>query len=376
MKSSFARNIALVIASVGLMSACSSEKSPVGDSIDMANFAEPTHTLTETLLITEDEDFFFGSINYVQPTTKGHVIAADITAKMLHVFDANGDRIGTIGKEGSGPGEFRNISKAYLTVGDTLFVADPNSARITAFKESSSGVWDVVYEIPIIRDDGQIASSFIHLGEGDLIGQGSAFVMVMPGGADAPEPSLFTLGRDGKAIGESFANFRRRDVKIESGTNFVTAYGILFGRGGYVKESRDAIHIGNSEFFGATTINAKGDTIAHFQIPFATRLVTEDEIIERTGGADSDYYKSIRDVIPDTRPAFDGYNADFEGNIYFQLENITDEHHLWLVFNPEGDFVKSFHIKKGITIHHIKDGKLYCTGDIDGEPVIIVYSLG
>ena len=134
-------SIPLLLVSILTISCGDSEKTAQSEIIDPANFTEPTHTATQVVLIEETDDFFFGNIRTVQPTSKGDILVGDFTAMKFWVFNQNGDLVGEIGKEGSGPGEFKQLGKAYVGHNDTLFVMDWSNARISAFTESSPGKW-------------------------------------------------------------------------------------------------------------------------------------------------------------------------------------------------------------------------------------------
>jgi hypothetical protein len=366
-----------VIISLVLLTNCSGKPDAIGEMIDPANFTETTHKLSEVLIIQEDDNFFFGQISTVQPTSRGHILVGDITAKKFHIFDQNGNRIGEIGKEGSGPGEFQQMGTSVLTTGDTLMVMDWSNARITAFTQENPGKWARNYDIPVARTPGGNLSGFFHLAGEPLIGLYQTFVMPASAGGtdDPPKPSLGVFNRAGERVGDPIASLRNTDTKINMGTNFVTVYSIPYGRSGQVRDSEKALHVANTEHFGALTINVQGDTLAFFQHPVVTRPVTEEMIVTLTQGANTEYYQAVRESIPDTRPAFDSFMTDNKGNVYFRFDNVSEDEHLWLMFTQDGEFQKSFKIIKSATIRRIKNDQIYCSGDIDGEPIVVVYQI-
>lgn len=376
MKVYFIRPLMVLISFV-ILTNCSGKSDSIGEMIDPANFAETTHKLSEILIIQENEEFFFGQISTVQPTSRGHILVGDITAKKFHVFDRNGIRIGEIGKEGSGPGEFQQMGSSIMTSGDTLMVMDWSNARITAFTQENPGRWVRNYDIPVTRTPGGNLSNFFHLTGEPLIGQYNTFAMPASAGgtADPQKPTLNAFNRAGERVGDPITSFRNTDSHINMGTNFVTIYSIPFGRSGQVRDSENALHIVNTEQFGALTINAQGDTLAYFRHPVVTRPVTEDMIVNLTQGANTEYYQAVRESIPDTRPAFDSFMTDNIGNLYFRFDNVSEDEHLWLKFTQDGKFQKSFRINKTATIRRIKNDQIYCSGDIDGEPIVVVYQI-
>ena len=90
------------------------------------------------------EDLRLGSAEAEGPTLFGEVAAVEVDplgriwvlerhAKELRVFGPDGAHVRTIGRQGAGPGEFRDpIGLAWAPDG-TLWVADPGNARFTVF---------------------------------------------------------------------------------------------------------------------------------------------------------------------------------------------------------------------------------------------------
>jgi len=73
---------------------------------------------------------FFSPTHSVR-THSGHLVVADANPRSIKVFDAAGAFVGTIGREGSGPGEYR-----YIQLGvdlDTVVVFDPIQRRVMRF---------------------------------------------------------------------------------------------------------------------------------------------------------------------------------------------------------------------------------------------------
>jgi hypothetical protein len=81
----------------------------------------------------------FGEIGAVEADSLGRIWVLERQAKELRVFDARGRHVRTIGREGEGPGEFRDpIGLAWAPDG-TLWVVDPGAARFTVF--DSAGLY-------------------------------------------------------------------------------------------------------------------------------------------------------------------------------------------------------------------------------------------
>ncbi|MBC7895111.1 MAG: 6-bladed beta-propeller [Cytophagaceae bacterium] len=73
----------------------------------------------------------FTGVQGAMRASNGLVAVADGGANELRVFDARGAFVRTIGRKGSGPGEFDRLI-TFVRSGDTMFVVD-NSARLNVY---------------------------------------------------------------------------------------------------------------------------------------------------------------------------------------------------------------------------------------------------
>ncbi len=81
----------------------------------------------------DDPWSFFGAVSAVRAFEDGGFVVADGQSGELHFFDADGEVVGSAGGRGEAPGRFRSISAIPLVAGDTLWVWDAPSARVSAF---------------------------------------------------------------------------------------------------------------------------------------------------------------------------------------------------------------------------------------------------
>lgn len=75
-----------------------------------------------------------GSIGWVRDLAladDGTIAVADLDPVTVHLFDADGNWLRNIGRQGSGPGEFEDAFVAWL--GDTLLVQDRRTSRVNRF---------------------------------------------------------------------------------------------------------------------------------------------------------------------------------------------------------------------------------------------------
>lgn len=112
----------------------------------------------------------------------GRLYVSQSSDREIRMYDAGGDLLGTIGREGEGPGEFRGISWMSLR-NDTLYTSDNGLGRLTAF-DLEGGLLGSV----------QWSSEMQSGGEGYGFGPGTPQVLLDDGTA-LLRPPMFVAGR-------------------------------------------------------------------------------------------------------------------------------------------------------------------------------------
>ena len=62
----------------------------------------------------EDSDFLLASLTDAAFDPSGNICIVDFRQKNLHIFDPQGNWLHTYGREGEGPGEFRDARKLFF----------------------------------------------------------------------------------------------------------------------------------------------------------------------------------------------------------------------------------------------------------------------
>jgi len=98
--------------------------------------------LEEVMTIGEaagNPDYQFGQIAGIAITSDGQIVLVDQQAQQLKVFDPTGTYVRTIGRAGSGPGEFGpGVGPVLIGRGDTLIVPDLGNQRVNILKSDGS----------------------------------------------------------------------------------------------------------------------------------------------------------------------------------------------------------------------------------------------
>jgi hypothetical protein len=78
---------------------------------------------------------WFGSLQWGVITADGTWVVADGRRTALHLIRPGGSHR-LVGRRGDGPGEFRALSRLWVTPGDTISVFDVGSGRVTSFNSN------------------------------------------------------------------------------------------------------------------------------------------------------------------------------------------------------------------------------------------------
>lgn len=123
-----------------------------GDTVivrTLAGSAWPGPALVEELrlgALEGAEEEMFGPNLALAPDGRGGVYVFDGAAPALRHFDREGRYTRTLGREGSGPGEYRDVALGLAVLDDgRLFMRDPRNARINIYNAAGdpAGQWPV-----------------------------------------------------------------------------------------------------------------------------------------------------------------------------------------------------------------------------------------
>ena len=121
----------LTIAIPLTLAGCADEPPAAASPWSLGTSGLPRATLVEELrLDAQAEDFSAVSFIYVGPD--GRMAIPLRQDRQIRIYDAAGERIGAVGREGEGPGEFSFVGRVGF-IGDTLWANDRQLGRVTFF---------------------------------------------------------------------------------------------------------------------------------------------------------------------------------------------------------------------------------------------------
>lgn len=119
--------------------------SPPGDVVFAELAPEPALSIG---LLDGPEELLFGDIESVARDAKGNVIVADGQALEIRVFGPDGGWVRSLGREGEAPGEFLDLTGAWVLSDGGILALDYRLDRITRFGAEDASVRTATFSNP------------------------------------------------------------------------------------------------------------------------------------------------------------------------------------------------------------------------------------
>lgn len=305
--------------------------------------AEPT---LEIGLTNGEAAYQFGQVSGAVRLSDGTLVVADGQSSQLRFFDRSGRHVRTVGREGGGPGEFKNLNPL-TAMGDSLVVGDQINQRVTVFAPDGSLVRAVPLEAPgsdgFLRPVGSLRDGSLLVVSGGMSREGasngvsrdSVTILRLPSGG-APRP----LGR-----------FAGDEMFTQGDGGAVMVSPRAFGLSAEVVAVPDGFFYGATDSYRIGRYDAEGKLLRLINMQREPRKVTPDDIERykerrREAFAQSGRRAQARQILerslaamtfPETLPAYGEMRADPAGNLWVSdYQTTPDDPGKWTVFNPEG----------------------------------------
>lgn len=327
---------------VGVLSACSSAET-------LPEFSEWTKTADEERVPAERPGSCFAPGDVVAAfeadelswilgakiLVDGRVVAADGLRHSL-LFFADGTPPRSVGRQGSGPGEFENLRGLFLS-GDTILAWDLRARRITALSDDGDLLWtrtlDVSYDEWTGSFRGRMGSGYYPLiataspaaGVEGSFRDVTVILIATPGGEVVPGPGFPSAYRFSAREGRGW----RTHEQIFSPDIFMTVAG-------------DVAWIGDSSSGEIASMGPTGEAIRVLRLDVTRRRATADMVeaerraIASTGGGTA--LERIANEIParEALPVFEALRGSSDGRlIVVEYAAETDEVSRTWIIDPE-----------------------------------------
>jgi hypothetical protein len=281
----------------------------------------------------------FGSIAAVEVDPNGRLYVFDRQALELRVFDPTGRHIRTIGREGGGPGEFKQVIGMAWGPDRNLWVVDPGNSRISSFDTSGAYVTGhrTIGNVIISPWPGgfDLEGNFYNYGIDTEADPNRQLVLLRY------NPSMEPVDTFRLPIGEREGEFfvlRSENAIMQSRVPFTADFQWKF-----IPVPRPEIWVANTGEYRILQQSLEGDTVRIISRDYEHLPVTAADVeaavedlrwFTRQGG------KIDRTRFPSTKPAINTFFHDDVGRTWVSpVTSEEDRGRIWDVFDPEGRYL-------------------------------------
>jgi hypothetical protein len=295
----------------------------------------------------------------------GTVVVANVGTFELRLFDAGGAHLRSVGREGDGPGEFRNLRLAGSFAGDSLLAYDMRLRRATVFTADLTLVRsntipearETTRSVGVLSDGSFVlARSPASVSAGGLARMPWSIDVLTPEGEVRVSLGVFP-GSEGYAV-----------VPPDGG---YTGIGVPFGRDVAFAVGRDRIVVGTDDAFSFRHYDASGAVVRVIRLDQQSAPVDPAElesiiagIRSRDIGRLTPYRDQALAEMPrhTTKPAFRSPLIDRDLNLWVRsYANSFPGSASWTVFDPEGKLVALVELPGILEVLDVTETQLLAT---------------
>lgn len=356
---------------------CTSEKEPVSDLSSIP----PEIQEIENLTIIDNEPEFkvtfadsqrygeiyipslppapvlaYGAQNVVDGT--GHVFRYDQNDVVIKKYSPSGELVGTIGREGRGPGEFVRIA-ALQVYDEQLKVYDADLMRISFFDiESREQVRSFLLEYESWDIEG---AKYLFPRTFTMIGNQRYLVSVQTEKEEGERYSAYYLVNEvNEIISEKIVETQNKTTHIgNTKAGYRAGITLPFSdRGEIVMSNSGHIYHMNTGEFLIRKYNIEGELEKAFYMPFEKDPLEEQEVLDQ-------YHPNMHPVFddveyPETWPAIEQILIDDENRMWVAaIVNDKTIHQWFIIDETSGDLLATFDWPRSKKVFAIQNGKLY-----------------
>lgn len=320
----------------------------------------------------------------------GSVIVAESRPSQLNVYGPDGMFVRSIGREGSGPGEFQ---AAFIAVrGDTLIVQDPSNARLTlidwrrgttlATQLSTCCYWSAVD----VDRDGRAWLRMMSPLPDSSVPYGQGYIrQPMAGG---PSDTAFVYERAGLPRANPWV------LRVGTQTRLSTSVP-LAPQAHFVVEPRGYVLTGWSGEYSLRVSRTGRDTVAVFGRQWTAGSVSpaeKDRLYEATVKRVAEPGEQWNEVavrnsfdkalIPSVRPAYEYLHADEAGRRWVRLSDADSSRVRFDLFDAEGRWLDSLGVARAEWLENPWGPSDFGANEVaiavegqDGRPLIRVFAI-
>lgn len=291
-----------------------------------------------------EEAEVFASVSGLEADDEGRIYVLDRQVNQLRIFSPEGVHVRSVGRTGSGPGEYQSANGLEWLSADSLLVIDQEGNRYSVLSREGDYVRSVsrrlgfygwvfrgglveglVHEQSGVRDGDDYLPAYLR---NPIRGPGL-------GGAEPPLGDTVLLPVPQAPLYESFS-VRTERGGMSMGVPFAPSSVYHLDREGTVWHG----HGGEFRVFRSTVT---GDTLTEIVLASDPTPVTEAEVMEWEAGPSVQQFREMggdldMGRIPESKPYFDGLYMDADGFLWVSVPSAPGQVVLAIV-DPEGRYL-------------------------------------
>lgn len=286
-------------------------------------------------------EYTFGEVAGVTVGADGRIYVGDTQALEVRVYSPEGQFLRRFGRDGEGPGEFRNISGLARAPGG-VGVLDGRLARVTVFDADGAVVRTVRIERPYLIFEHGAAMAF------DDRGRYYDRTLIPAQQGLGGQIGVVTYGPDGAVLDSAVVGSQARDqVLVERDGRAIMSFPRPFSPRPWLALGTDGtIYFTEGDAYRIVQVSPADDTLRVIRRRLRPRPVTEADrdsaraIIEGRYRRAADMPAPPGIAIPDVKPVIADLTVDALGNLWVQsFPDPSWPRYEWWVHDPDGRYL-------------------------------------
>ncbi|HEX6040003.1 hypothetical protein [Longimicrobium sp.] len=317
-------------------------------------------------------DAEFTSVTAMDVDSRGLVYVGDWYRQQLTVLNPDATVLRTLGRRGSGPGEFRSIRGVQVLPGDSILVYDPSLARVSVYAQTDSAP---AYSVTL-RTSGAAPFQLwrIPADSGYVALFRPTFMFSEGQAARNRRDVLRVLARDG-ATRTTIKEFPSKSFLV-AGTSVTPN---PFGREGLVAvDARGSILFIWNDSLAVDRFSPDGTQRDRIRLPMRPAPVTSShvqrQLREWDGSTRTTFGQVLQDSAPSHWPAASAMLIDDRDRLWIALPGDPASRTEWIVLSSNMRYIASVFLPARETLRVVRNGRLYTVRmDNDDIPAIAIY---
>jgi len=298
----------------------------------------------------------FYRVGSMKQRPDGSLMLANRSSEEVRMYSATGEFLGSFGREGDGPGEFRGL-RVIENAGDTLLAMD-SDGRVTVVAPDLTVVRTI--SIP------PFTLNLHYLDTGAILPEPRALMLPPAGvvGRIRPPVPLILFDLQGEQI-DSIGEMQGPELHLHVQEGFSGFVPIYFGKASHVATFGQRIFRGSNDAMQVEELDMSGNLVRILRIPgyplalSNAQIAAERDFVLGRGppGSTSPFRQALENApASDTRPGFTDILSDPSGAVWLTLhrgESEQDQPEEWLVLDADGTWLGTVGIPDRFTVSDI-----------------------